>query len=176
MAPPQPRPRPHHFLCFFLAGASAGITVFVAGILGSDRPQDRNVAYVHLTFLQETVTRGGSGGIVTQFNVNVDDPTQMESIASSIDEAFRYDEFPTSTWPEKAFVGRAVRDIIELVGFASWVGWASLIAVLALVANELLGWHSRAGACRIQSLAAAAVAATAAERGSADPVQPQPYP
>jgi putative ABC transport system permease protein len=118
--------------------SAAGITVFVAGILGSDRPQDRNVAYVHLSFLQETVTRGGSGGIVTQFNVNVDDPSQMEAIASSIDEAFRYDEFPTSTWPEKAFVGRAVRDIVELVGFASWVGWASLIAVLALVANAIV--------------------------------------
>jgi putative ABC transport system permease protein len=31
-----------------------------------------------------------------------------------------------------------VRDIIELVGFASWVGWASLIAVLALVANAIV--------------------------------------
>jgi putative ABC transport system permease protein len=118
--------------------SAAGITVFVAGILASDRAQDRNVAYVHLPFLQESISRGGSGGVVTQFSVTVADPAQLEPVADAIDELFARDEHPTSTWPEKAFTGRAVRDIVELVGFAGWVGRAALIAVLALVANAIV--------------------------------------
>ena len=118
--------------------SAAGITVFVAGILGSERAQDRNVAYVHLPFLQESMKRGGTGGVVTQFLVTVDDPKQLGTVAESIDLAFTADEHPTSTWPEKAFTGRAARDIVQLVGFATWLGWGALVAVLALVANAIV--------------------------------------
>lgn len=118
--------------------SAAGVTVYVAGIIESERAQDRNVAYVQLPFLQETVMRGGTGGIVTQFNVTVDTPSRMEEIAAIIDAEFKHDEHPTSTWPEKAFVGRAVRDVVELVSFAGWVGWGSLAAVLALIANAII--------------------------------------
>lgn len=118
--------------------SAAGITVYVAGILASEQPQDRNVAYVHLPFLQESVLRGGTGGIVTQFSVNVDDPLLMEQVATAIDTEFRHDEHPTTTRSEKAFVGRAARDIVELVGFAGWIGWASLAAVLALIGNAIV--------------------------------------
>jgi putative ABC transport system permease protein len=49
----------------------------VAGVIRSDEPQDQNVAYVHLDFLQ-FASGSRSGGIVTQFNVRVDDPSQLE--------------------------------------------------------------------------------------------------
>jgi len=117
---------------------AAGITVYVAGVMRSDRAQDRNVAYVHLPFLQESMSRGGSGGIVTQFSVTVADPSRLDAVAEQIDDLFAHDEHPTSTWPEKAFTGRAVRDIVELVGFAGWVGRGALVAVLALVANAIV--------------------------------------
>jgi putative ABC transport system permease protein len=117
---------------------AAGLTVFVAGILESEAPQDRNVAYVRLPFLQESMRRGGTGGTVTQFTVKVDDPTQLDVVAAAIDEVFEHDEFPTSTRSEKAFVGRAAKDIIELVGFASWLGWGALFTVFALVANAII--------------------------------------
>ena len=118
--------------------SAAGITVFVAGIIRSDRAQDRNVAYVHLPFLQESISRGGTGGVVTQFLVKVKDPQQLDAVAESIDLAFTTDEHPTSTWPEKAFTGRAARDIVQLVGFATWLGWGALAAVLALIANAII--------------------------------------
>ena len=118
--------------------SAAGITVFVAGIIASNEPQVRNVAFVHLPFLQETLIRGGTGGIVTQFSVRVDDPSQMDAVAAAIDNEFAHDEHPTATRDEKAFVGRAARDIIELVRFAGWVGWASLAAVLALIGNAIV--------------------------------------
>ena len=45
---------------------ASGMSVFVAGILETDAPQDRNVAWVQLPFLQESMRRGGTGGTVIQ--------------------------------------------------------------------------------------------------------------
>src|SRR5437763_10958892 len=47
---------------------AAGVTVYVAGIARSDEPQDQNVAYVHLDFLQRSAGDRRLG-IVTEFNV-----------------------------------------------------------------------------------------------------------
>ena len=116
---------------------AAGVRSWVAGVFDSDDAQDRNVAYAHLGFLQETAQRGGTGGIVTQFNVEVEDPSKLEAVAAAIDEAFAHDQYPTTTRPESAFVARAARDVIVLVRFASIVGWASLAAVFALIANAI---------------------------------------
>ena len=116
---------------------AAGVRAWVAGIFESDDAQDRNVAYSHLPFLQESAQRGGTGGIVTQFNVEVTDPALLEEVAKAIDERFAHDQYPTSTRAESAFVARAARDVVVLVGFASVVGWASLAAVFALIANSI---------------------------------------
>ena len=118
--------------------SAAGITVYVAGILQTQHPQDRNIAWVHLPFLQEASRRGGTGGLVTQFNVAVDDPKQLEAIAADIDLLFAHDEYPTATRPERAFVGRAARDIVELVDFAGLLAWGALISVFALIANAII--------------------------------------
>ncbi len=116
---------------------AAGVRAWVAGVFDTDDPQSRNAAYAHLGFLQETAQRGGTGGIVTQFNVEVTDPARLEQVASAIDEAFAHDQFPTSTRPESAFIARAARDVVVLVQFAGVVGWASLAAVFALIANSI---------------------------------------
>jgi len=116
---------------------SAGVTATVAAIISSDDPQVRNAAFVHLAFLQEQAKRGGTGGIVTQFTVTVDDGDRLDEVARAIDATFERDQFPTSTTPEKHFVAQAARDVVQLAGFASWVALASLAAVFALVANAL---------------------------------------
>lgn len=118
--------------------SAAGITVYIAGILTSEEMQDRNSAWVHLPFLQEAMRRGGTGGFVTQFNVIVEDPTKMEQVAAAIDETFRHDERPTATRPEKAFIGRAARDIVGIANFAGILGWGALVAVFALIANAIM--------------------------------------
>ncbi len=115
---------------------AAGVRVHVAGIVRSDEPQDQNVAYVKLNFLQQTVDR--KLGTVTQFNVRVDDPTRMDAVAAAIDAEFASSEFPTATRSDKAFMAQAASEMIELVGFARYVGWASLAAVLALVGNAIV--------------------------------------
>ncbi|NBX25881.1 MAG: FtsX-like permease family protein, partial [Planctomycetes bacterium] len=116
---------------------AAGVRAWVAAVVDTPDPQSRNAAYAHLGFLQETAQRGGTGGIVTQFNVEVDDPARIEQVAAAIDEQFAHDPFPTTTRPESAFVARAARDVVVLVRFAGVVGWASLAAVFALIANSI---------------------------------------
>lgn len=115
---------------------AAGITAYVAGIVSSTDAQDQNVAYTALEFVQ--LAGRDRLGIVTQFNVKVADPSLLEPVAAEIDEMFRTAQEPTATFTEKAFVGRVADDIIELVGFARWLGLGCLAAVLALVANAIV--------------------------------------
>jgi len=117
--------------------SAAGVVVTVAGVIRSEEPQDQNVAFVHLDFLQRTAARGGPG-IVTQFNVRVKNPTLLDSVARAIDEEFRHDVEPTQTRPERAFVAQAGSDIVEIVAFTRYVGWGCLAAVLALVTNAIV--------------------------------------
>jgi putative ABC transport system permease protein len=114
-----------------------GINVYVAGVIRSEEPQDLNVAYAHLPFLQRS-TGAKKLGIVTQFNVKVTDPSKLEGVAAAIDAEFHKDSEPTHTSPEKAFVGRAAADVVEIVGFTRWLGWGCLAAVLALVGNAIV--------------------------------------
>jgi putative ABC transport system permease protein len=116
---------------------AAGITVYVAGIVRSEEAQDQNVAYVHLDFLQRA-SKKSNEGIVTQFNVKVDDPARLEEVAEAIDMEFQADPEPTSTRSEKAFVARAASDVVELVGYSRWLGWGCLAAVAALVGNAIV--------------------------------------
>ncbi|HEV7302061.1 MAG TPA: ABC transporter permease [Tepidisphaeraceae bacterium] len=116
---------------------AASVTVTVAGIIDSDREQDHNVAYVHLPFLQQSAGLRKLG-LVTQFNVTVDDPARFEEVAKAIDAEFASDTDPTSTSSEQAFVARAAQDIIRVVEFTNYLGWACLLAVLALVANAIV--------------------------------------
>jgi putative ABC transport system permease protein len=123
---------------------SAGVTVTVAGIIRSPEPQEQNVAYVHLDFLQQVTGKGGGLGIVTQFTVRVDSPDNLERVAAAIDDELRSEADPTTTRPEKAFVAQAGADIVELVRFTRWLGWGCLAVVMGLVANAIvLGVHDR---------------------------------
>ena len=115
---------------------AAGITTYVAGVIRSDDAQDQNVAYTALEFVQ--LAGRDQLGIVTQFNVQVADPSRLGPVAARIDELFARAQEPTSTYTEKAFTGKIADDIIELVGFARWLGLGCLVAVLALVGNAIV--------------------------------------
>lgn len=115
---------------------AAGVKVHVAGIIRSPFPQDNNVGYVKLPFLQQA-SRAGLG-VVTQFNVRVQQGGDLERVAKAIDERFRTDQQPTDTKPEKAFFAETAAELIELIGFTRWLGLGAVVAVAALVANALL--------------------------------------
>jgi putative ABC transport system permease protein len=115
---------------------AVGITVHVAGIIRSPFPQDNNVAYVKLPFLQQASRTGL--GVVTQFNVRVNRSADLNPVAAAIDARFRSDQLPTNTKPEKAFFAETAGQLIELIGFTRWLGLGAVIAVIALVANAIL--------------------------------------
>jgi len=115
---------------------AVGITVHVAGIIRSPFPQDNNVAYVKLPFLQQA-SRVGLG-VVTQFNVRVHSSVDLEPVAKAIDARFRSDQSPTNTKPEKAFFAETAGQLIELIGFTRWLGLGAVVAVFALVANAIM--------------------------------------
>jgi putative ABC transport system permease protein len=115
---------------------AVGVRVYVAGIAKSPLAQDNNVAYVHLPFLQQSSNVGL--GTVTQFNVRVSGPDQLEPVATAIDKIFASDQAPTTTRPEQAFFAQTAKDMIEMISFTRWIGLGAVIAVLGLVANALL--------------------------------------
>jgi putative ABC transport system permease protein len=115
---------------------AAGVTVTVSGILRSPHPQDNNVAYVKLPFLQQA-SRAGLG-VVTQFNVRVEKSDDLGPVSKKIDEFFRSAQEPTDTRPEKAFFAETASELIDLIGFTRWLGVGAVVAVAALVANALL--------------------------------------
>ncbi len=115
---------------------AAGITIQVSGIIRSPFPQDNNVAYVKLPFLQRASRTGL--GVVTQFNVRVTGQSQLAPVAKSIDERFHSDQQPTDTRPEKAFFAETASELVELIGFTRWLGVGAVLAVTALVANALM--------------------------------------
>ncbi|MBK1832664.1 ABC transporter permease [Roseibacillus ishigakijimensis] len=115
---------------------AVGVKVVVNGIIRSGSPQDNNVAYVHLPFLQQA-SRVGLG-VVTQFNVKVESADQLEAVAEEIDETFRSDQQPTHTRPEQAFFAETAKQMIELISFTRWLGIGAVAAVLGLLANAVL--------------------------------------
>lgn len=115
---------------------AVGVRVEVSGIIRSPNPQDNDVAYVHLPFLQQA-SRVGLG-TVTQFNVRVSDPAFLESVAAEVDMLFKSESAPTTTRPEKAFFAQTAKDMIEMIGFTRWLGLGAVLGVLGLVANALL--------------------------------------
>lgn len=115
---------------------AVGVRVWVAGIIESPEAQDNNVAYVHLPFLQQASNVGL--GVVTQFNVRVQSPSELEPVAERIDALFASDQDPTDTRPEKAFFAQTASEMVELVGFTRWLSLGAVFAVLGLVANALL--------------------------------------
>lgn len=115
---------------------AAGVRVRVTGLIRSPNPQDNQVAYVHLPFLQQATRRGL--GEVTQFNVRVTDASRLETVARAIDDRFRTEPEPTQTHPEKAFFAEAARELVALIDFTRWIGLGAALAVFGLVANAVL--------------------------------------
>lgn len=115
---------------------AAGITAYVAGIIRSTELQDLNTAYASLEFIQ--LAGKGQLGVVTQFDVTVEGASHLEGVSDAIDELFRTAQEPTMTATQNAFIAQVASDLVELVGFARWLGIGCLIAVLALIGNAIV--------------------------------------
>lgn len=110
------------------------ISVKVAGIFESKVPSEENLIYTHLAFLQ--FTRGlDATGLVTQHEVLLSDDADPDRVATEIDATLRAGAVATKTRRKGAFQASTLSDLVDLIGFAHWLGFACVGLVLALVAT-----------------------------------------
>lgn len=110
------------------------ISVKVAGIFSSSVPSEENLIYTSLEFLQ--YTRGlDAAGLVTQHEVLLSDDADPDAVASKIDEVLRAGPVATTTRRKGAFQASTLSDLVDLIGFAHWLGYACVALVLSLVAT-----------------------------------------
>lgn len=110
------------------------ISVQVAGIFQSDVPAEENLIYTNLEFLQ--YTRGlDSAGLVTLHEVRLTPEADPDTIARAIDEQLKAGPVATTTRRKGAFQASTLSDLVDLIGFAHWLGYACVALVLSIVAT-----------------------------------------
>ncbi|MCM2369173.1 ABC transporter permease [Aporhodopirellula aestuarii] len=110
------------------------ISVKVAGVFESTVPSEENLIYTSLAFLQ--YTRGlDAAGLVTQHEVMLTDDAEPDRVAAEIDEMLRSGSVATKTRRKGAFQASTLSDLVDLIGFAHWLGYACVGLVLSLVAT-----------------------------------------
>lgn len=110
------------------------ISVHVAGVFESSVPSEENLIYTSLRFLQ--YTRGlDTAGLVTQHEVLLTADAAPDRVAADIDQQLRAGTVATTTRRKGAFQANTLSDLIDLIGFAHWLGYASVGLVLSLIAT-----------------------------------------
>lgn len=110
------------------------LSVNVAGVFSSSVPSEENLIYTSLEFLQ--YTRGlDAAGLVTQHEVLLNDDADADRVASEIDAVLRAGSVATKTRRKGAFQASTLADLVDLIGFAHWLGYACVGLVLSLVAT-----------------------------------------
>ena len=113
------------------------ISVKVVGIFQSEVPSEENLVYTNLAFLQ--YTRGKeSAGLVTQHEVLLLPEADADRVAAEIDAALRSNSVATKTRRKGAFQASTLSDLVDLIGFAHWLGFACVGLVLSLVATTTI--------------------------------------
>lgn len=110
------------------------ISVNVAGVFESTIPSEENLIYTSLEFLQ--YTRGvDAAGLVTQHEVLLSGDADPDRVAAEIDQTLRAGAVATKTRRKGAFQASTLSDLVDLIGFAHWLGYACVGLVLSLVAT-----------------------------------------
>lgn len=110
------------------------ISVKIAGVFDSPVPAEENLIYTNLEFLQ--YTRGlDAVGLVTLHEVHLTTEADPDAIARSIDETLKVGPVATTTRRKGAFQASTLSDLVDLIGFAHWLGYACVALVLSLVAT-----------------------------------------
>jgi len=108
------------------------LSVKVTGVFASPVPAEENLIYTGLEFLQ--YTRGlDAAGLVTQFEVYLADDAEPEAVAAAIDQALKAGPVATTTRRKGAFQSSTLADLVDLIAFSNWLGYACVGLVLALV-------------------------------------------
>ena len=104
----------------------------VVGVFSSTVPSEENLIYTSLEFLQ--YTRGlDAAGVVTQHEVLLSGDADPDAVASEIDQVLSTGTVATTTRRKGAFQASTLSDLVDLIGFAHWLGFACVGLVLSLV-------------------------------------------
>jgi putative ABC transport system permease protein len=101
-------------------------------IFSSPYPAEEELIYSHLQFLQLRGGRQGAG-LITQLEVHLDAAADPDAVAREIDATLRHGPVSTTTRRKGAFQAATVADLVDLIGYAHWLGLACVLLVLSLV-------------------------------------------
>lgn len=113
------------------------ISVGIAGIFESTVPSEENLIYTNLAFLQYT-RDVEAAGLVTQHEVVLTPDADPDRVANEIDAKLRSGSVATKTRRKGAFQASTLSDLVDLIGFAHWLGYACVGLVLSLVATTTM--------------------------------------
>ena len=113
------------------------VSVHVAGLFRSPVPAEDSLIYTHLDFLQRT-HGNGAVGLVTLFEAHLAEGADPESVGAAIDATFRAGPVATNTRRKGVFQTSTLADLVDVVRFAHWLGYACLGLVLGLVATTMV--------------------------------------
>jgi putative ABC transport system permease protein len=110
------------------------VSVQVAGVFHSSVSAEDNLIYTHLDFLQRA-PGADAAGLATLFEVQLGEGADPQAVAADIDFTLHSGPVATTTRTKGAFQTSTLADLVDLVVFARWLGYACLGLVLALVAT-----------------------------------------
>jgi putative ABC transport system permease protein len=111
-----------------------GLSVRVVGIFNSSVAAEENLIYTSLAYLQLAQDRNGAG-LVTQHEVVLNEAADADAVAREIDSILKSGPVATTTRRKGAFQVSTLSDLVDLIGFAHWLGYACVGLVLSLVAT-----------------------------------------
>ena len=111
-----------------------GQSVRVVGVFKSSAASEENLIYTSLAYLQLAQDKDGAG-LVTQHEVLLTEAADPDQVAREIDSSLRSGPVATTTRRKGAFQVSTLSDLVDLIGFAHWLGYACVGLVLSLVAT-----------------------------------------
>ncbi|MHB0959454.1 MAG: ABC transporter permease [Pirellulaceae bacterium] len=110
------------------------VAITVAAIFQSEVPAEQSLIYTHLEYLQQTSGLEGLG-VVTQFEAQLAEGVDADIVAATIDEQLHTGPVATITRRKGVFQASTLADLVSLVSFIHWLGYACVGLVLSLVAT-----------------------------------------
>jgi putative ABC transport system permease protein len=110
------------------------LSVNIVGIFKSREPAEENLIFTSLAYLQ--LAHGTeAAGLVTQHEVYLQENADPDRVATAIDDQLRASGVRTKTRRKGAFLAHAVSDLVDLIRFSNWLGYACIGLVLSIVAT-----------------------------------------
>ena len=106
----------------------------IVGIFRSSVASEENLIYTSLAYLQLAQGRN-EAGLVTQHEVVLNEAADAVTVAREIDKTLKSGPVATTTRQKGAFQVSTLSDLVDLIGFAHWLGYACVGLVLSLVAT-----------------------------------------